>query len=694
MAHYELAIDIGGTFTDVVLIDLEKGHYQLAKTPSTPDDPARGFLTGLTQILSASQVQSDALQRIYHGTTIATNAILEGRGATVGLIVTDGFKYVLEIARHAMGRLTSPYTWMKPARPIPPENIYEIPERLEFDGQVVIPLDEAAVRQAARQLQTSGIDAIAVSLLHAYANPAHEQRIRELVLAEHPTALVSLSSEVLPVFREYERTMTTVLNAYVMPQVSHYIANLSRELKAHHIDARLLIMQSSGGVIGADSATQQPVYTALSGPAAGVMGAQHFGQASGFDNLVSFDMGGTSTDVSLITKQGVTSTAEGMLGDWPMQLPMLDIHTIGAGGGSIAWLTPSNNLMVGPRSAGAEPGPVCYERGGTEPTVTDANLVLGRIAPALLDGGLQLNVEAAKRAIEDNIARPLGLDLYRAASGILQIVDNNMMGAIRAVSIERGHDPRQFALLAFGGAGPMHATEVAQLLDMPVVCMPRNPGVASAYGLLVTDFKNDYARTFLQRPPHYDFEAMQTVYLGLEGEGQSWLEAERVPPDQRALKRSADLRYAHQGFEVTVDFEAQEVTSQSVAALLQNFHQQHKQLYGFALEQAVEIVTLRVSALGQLNRLPALSLNGETGPPEQALIGKRPVYFEKTGGFVDCPRYRREKLAPNFTIAGPAILEQTDSTLVVSPGWWGQVDASGNLILRPDTQSTAADRAS
>jgi N-methylhydantoinase A len=450
-------------------------------------------------------------------------------------------------------------------------------------------------------------------------------------------------------------------------------------------------MQSGGGVIGAHSATQQPVYTALSGPAAGVMGALHFGQASGFDDLVSFDMGGTSTDVSLITKQGVTSTAEGMLGNWPIQLPMLDIHTIGAGGGSIAWLTPSNNLMVGPRSAGAEPGPVCYDRGGTEPTVTDANLVLGRIAPYLLDGGLQLNLEAAKRTIEDNIARPLGLDLYRAASGILQIVDNNMMGAIRAVSIERGHDPRQFALVAFGGAGPMHATEVAQLLDMPVVCMPRNPGVSSAYGLLVTDFKNDYARTFLQRPPHYDFDAMQAVYLGLEAEGQSWLETERVPSDQWTLRRSVDLRYAHQGFEVTVDFDAQEVTPQSVEALFQNFHRQHKRLYGFALEQPVEIVTLRVTALGQLNRIPALWLNGETGPPEQAFIGKRPVYFEKKGGFVDCPRYRREKLAPNFPIAGPAILEQTDSTLVVSPGWWGQVDASGNLILRPDTKPTAGD---
>jgi N-methylhydantoinase A len=582
-----------------------------------------------------------------------------------------------------MGRLTSPYTWMKPARPIPPENIYEIPERLEFDGRVVIPLDEEAVRQAVRQLKASGINAIAVSLLHAYANAAHEQRVREIMREEHPAAMASLSSEVLPVFREYERTMTTVLNAYVMPQVSHYIANLSHQLESRSIDARLLIMQSSGGVIGASTATQQPVYTALSGPAAGVMGALHFGQASGFDNLISFDMGGTSTDVSLITEQGVTSTAEGKLGDWPIQLPMLDIHTIGAGGGSIAWLTPSNNLMVGPRSAGAEPGPVCYDRGGTEPTVTDANLVLGRIAPSLLDGGLQLNVEAAKQAIADRIAQPLGLDLYRAASGILQIVNNNMMGAIRAVSIERGHDAREFTLVAFGGAGPMHATEVAQLLDMPVVCMPRNPGVSSAYGLLVTDFKNDYARTFLQRPPHYDFDAMQAVYLELETEGLTWLEAERVPTAQQALKRSADLRYAHQGFEITVDFEGKEVTPQSMQALFQNFHQQHKQLYGFTLDQSIEIVTLRVAALGQLSRIPSAPAVREAGSPAQALVGNRPVYFEEAGGFVDCPRYRREQLALDTTIVGPAILEQTDSTLVISPGWWGRVEASGNFILRP-----------
>lgn len=687
MTHYELAIDIGGTFTDVVLLDLEKHHYQLVKTPSTPGDPAQGFLNGLSQILSTADAQAEALQRIYHGTTIATNAILEGRGATVGLIVTEGFKYVLEIARHAMGRLTSPYTWMKPARPVPPEHIYEIPERLEFDGRVVIPLDEEAVRQAVRELKAAGINAIAVALLHAYANPAHEQRVRTIMLEEHPAAMASLSSEVLPVFREYERTMTTVLNAYVMPQVSHYIANLSRQLESRGIDARLLIMQSSGGVIGVDTATRQPVYTALSGPAAGVMGALHFGQASGFDNLVSFDMGGTSTDVSLITRQGVTRTAEGKLGDWPMQLPMLDIHTIGAGGGSIAWLTPSNNLMVGPRSAGAEPGPVCYNRGGTEPTVTDANLVLGRIAPSLLDGGLQLNVEAAKRAIADHIAHPLGLDLYRAASGIVQIVNNNMMGAIRAVSIERGYDPREFVLVAFGGAGPMHATEVAQLLDMPVVCIPRNPGVASAYGLLMTDFKNDYARTFLQRPPHYDLNAMQTVYLELEAEGLAWLNAERVAPAQQHLQRSADLRYAHQGFEVTVDFTGKDVTTQTLEALLQNFHRQHQQLYGFALDQPIEIVTLRVTALGQLSRTAALPSIGATDALSTAPVGERPVYFAATGGFVDCPRYRREHLAAALTIVGPAILEQADSTLVLSPGWRGQADSSGNFILRPLAKS-------
>ena len=464
MDDYALAIDVGGTFTDIVLLNLGTGDFRLLKTPSTPDDPSRGFIDGISRLLKANGVGYSQVRRIFHGTTIATNAILEGKGTPVGLLVSEGFKYVLEIGRHSMARLANPHVWVKPERPVPPERVLEIPERTAFDGSIVSALDEAAVVSAAEHFRSRGIESIAVSLNHSYANASHELRARELLLEHFPGAHLSLSSEVLPVFREYERTITTVLNAYVMPRVSYYIENLDRELRRAGVEAPLLIMKSNGGVIGAEAAIRQPVHTALSGPAAGVMAAVDVGRNTGVDDCISFDMGGTSTDVSLVNGLAPAVTLKGQLGDWPVQLPMLDIATIGAGGGSIAWLTAAGNLNVGPRSAGAAPGPVCYGLGGTEPTVTDANLVLGRINDSIAGGALTLDAEAARAAIQDKIASPLGLELHRAAHGIVQIVNYNMMGAIRNVSVERGHDPRRFALVAFGGAGPMHSIGVARLL--------------------------------------------------------------------------------------------------------------------------------------------------------------------------------------------------------------------------------------
>ena len=529
MDDYALAIDVGGTFTDIVLLNLSTGEVQLLKTPSTPDDPSHGFMTGIAQILEANGVAHSQVRRIFHGTTIATNAILEGKGTPVGVLVSEGFKYVLEIGRHSMARLANPHVWVKPERPVPPERVLEIPERTAFDGEVINTLDEAAVLSAAGHFRSEGIESLAVSLTHSYANPANEQRVRELVQESFPEAHLSLSSEVLPVFREYERTITTVLNAYVMPRVSYYIENLDRDLRGQGVEAPLLIMKSNGGVIGAETAVRQPVHTALSGPAAGVMSAVDVATKTGIEDCISFDMGGTSTDVSLISGRTPTITMKGELGDWPVQLPMLDIATIGAGGGSIAWLTAAGNLNVGPRSAGAVPGPVCYGLGGTEPTVTDANLVLGRIDESIAGGALRLDVESARKAIREKIAAPLGLDLHRAAHGILQIVNYNMMGAIRNVSVERGLDPRNFALVAFGGAGPMHSISVARLLDMTTVIAPPNPGVASAYGLLVADFQNDYARTSVQKPPSYDIQAMEEIYRELEEREPDGLTPRRCP---------------------------------------------------------------------------------------------------------------------------------------------------------------------
>ena len=683
MDDYALAIDVGGTFTDVVLLNLDTGDVQLLKTPSTPDDPSRGFTTGISRILSENGVTYSQVRRIFHGTTIATNAVLEGKGTPVGVLVSDGFKYVLEIGRHNMARLANPHVWVKPERPVPPERVLEIPGRTSFDGTIIASLDEEAVRSAAAHFREEGIDSIAVSLTHSYANPGHELRTRELVLEEFAGAHLSLSSEVLPVFREYERAITTVLNAYVMPRVSYYVENLDRDLRELGVRAPLLIMKSNGGVIGAETAIRQPVHTALSGPAAGVMSAIDVASNTGNEDCISFDMGGTSTDVSLFNRRTPTITLKGQLGDWPVQLPMLDIATIGAGGGSIAWLTAAGNLNVGPRSAGAVPGPVCYGMGGTEPTVTDANLVLGRINDSIAGGALTLDAEAARAAVQEKIATPLGLDLYRAAHGILQIVNYNMMGAIRNVSVERGYDPRNFALVAFGGAGPMHSISVARLLDMATVIAPPSPGVASAYGLLVADFKNDYARTSIQKPPNYDTGAMEDVYRELEREASSWLESESVPADRRELARSADLRYAHQGFEVTVNMAGRTVEAASLEATIQLFHQEHDRLFGFSLDQPVEIVTLRVTARGHLETASMAPLSCELNTPAEALLGQRPVYFEDTEGFVPCDIYERSRLAAGSRITGPAILENLDSTVVIDPGWQARIDDYGNCIMQP-----------
>ena len=683
MDDYSVAVDVGGTFTDIVLCNLATNEQLVHKTPSTPDDPSTGFLTGLREVLAANSVEASQVKHVFHGTTIATNAILENKGSPVGLVVPEGFKFVLEIGRHGTPRLVNPQSWVKPDRPVRPRDIVEVPERAGFSGEVLIPLDEDAVRAAAKQFRADEIASIAVSFLHSYSNPDHENRAKELILEEYPSAQVSVSSEVLAVFREYERTMTTVLNAYVMPRVSSYIGNLESSLRANAVDSSFSIMKSNGGMIGADIAVRQPVHTALSGPAAGVMATLQIAETTGVANSISFDMGGTSTDVSLMRDGNPTLNLAGRLGTWPIQLPMLDIATIGCGGGSIANLSPYGSLTVGPASAGSVPGPVCYGKGGTAPTVTDANLVLGRINTQIAGGSLPLDADASAKVVQEKIATPLDMDLHAAASGILSIANNTMVGAIRNVSVERGHDPREFALVAYGGAGPMHAIDVANLLGINRVVAPLHPGIASAYGLLVAELKNDYARTSLQTPPDYDPDGMERVYDEMESEGRAWLNEEGVPEDKHVFNRWADLRYTHQGSEVTVSFDGSQVTGETIDAVIQEFHARHEQLYGFALDQTVEIVTLRVSASGDVGSVDMPEHPGGLVAPEQAIASQRQVFFDESGGFVDCNIYDRDRLAPGSSINGPAILEGMDSTVLINPGWTGQIDKYGNCIMEP-----------
>ncbi|MCZ6874994.1 MAG: hydantoinase/oxoprolinase family protein [bacterium] len=681
MSTYALALDVGGTFTDVMLMQRQSGQIWITKTPSTPADPSQGFFAGVQKILQHSGIEAPDIRFIFHGSTVATNAILEGTGAITGMITTAGFQYVLEIGRHDIPRRANLYAWIKPKRPVPPRRILEVKERVLLDGTIAMPLDEAACRQAACRLRDMGVEAIAIVFLHAYANPTHEQQAAAIVQDVCPDVQTSMSSAVLPVFREYERAMATVLNASLQPLVGRYIGKLETGLRDQNLSAPLLIMQSNGGVCGPQTASQQPVHLALSGPAAGAIGASAIGRLTDHPNAISIDMGGTSADICLIQDGRPSMTHEGEIGEFPLQVPMTDIHAIGAGGGSIATATGLGNLTVGPQSAGAVPGPACYDRGGTAPTVTDANLVLGRIPPYLLGGEVPLNPERACQAIHDHIAVPLKLDLYEAAIGILQIVNNNMMGALRVVSVEKGYDPRDFALIAFGGAGPLHAGQLAELLGTSNVIIPPHPGILSALGLLSTDLQHDAVRTFLQRGPTYDLAGIETVYQVLQEEATGYLTAEGVSVGQQTFQRLADLRYAKQGFEVTVDFLATEVTTATVTQLINAFHQRHEQLYTYAAtDTPVEIVNLRLRAVGQMDKLslPRIAALAETctPPPEHT----RQVYFSTTG-FVETPVLARLALRAGHVIDGPAIVEQLDTTTVIYPGHQVVVDAYGNLLM-------------
>ena len=675
-----IGVDTGGTFTDVTLLDSADGRIVTAKVASTPQDPSLGFIAGVAEALASAGAGPDAVARVLHGTTVATNLILEGKGAVAGLITTLGFRHVLEIGRQDIPRRANMFWWEKPRRPVPPERIFEVGGRLGPDGVELEKLDEDAVRDAARALRDSGVDAIAICFLHSYAGEAHERRAEAIVRAEHPRALVSRSSEVLPVFREYERSMATILNVYVMPVVSSYVARLEERLAERSIGAPLLLMKSSGGVAGAATARRAPVETALSGPAAGAVGMAYVGAAAGFANLIGVDIGGTSADISLIKDGAPGVTTTGHVGEWPLSLPMVDIVTIGAGGGSVAVVTRDGSLAVGPRSAGAEPGPVAYGRGGTEPTVTDAHLVLGHLPPWLLGGRFALDVEAARGAIARRIAKPLGLDLASAARGILAIADHNMVGAIRVVSVERGRDPRDFALVPFGGAGPLHGGALARLLGMTTIVVPPSPGVLSALGLLVSNLKAEFARTCLQKPGHADVARIAAVFAALQADAEAWFRDENVAAADRRIAWQASLRYEHQGFELTVDWPERRVDDAAVAETIRRFHELHRQLYTFAQEDTpVEIVTLRVDAVGALPR-PRPRVLAPGGDPREAITGRQRVLFED--GAVETPIYARERLGAGAAIEGPAIVTQLDATTLILPGQRAEMHPSGSLIIR------------
>ncbi len=663
-----VAVDIGGTFTDVALQDRSTGRVWRAKTPSVPADPSQAFVAGVRLALDQAGREAASLGRVLHGTTVATNMILEGKGAKAALVTTAGFRHVLGIGRQDIPRRANLYAWVKPMRPIPATRVLEVRERVASGGAILEELDEASVREAAAACRRLGVQAVAICLLHAYANPRHERRAAEILAGELPGVAITASTDVLPVAREYERTLATALNAVVTPGVATYVERLERRLAELEVEAPLLLMQSNGGVAGAPRIRSAAVTTALSGPAAGVVGAREAAAAAGIENLITVDIGGTSADICLIEKGRVGLTQQGQIGEWPLPLPMIDMVTIGAGGGSIARVK-DGALVVGPESAGADPGPACYGRGGQLATVTDAHVVLGHLPASLLGGRMALDAEASRAVIRETVAHPLGLTLEAAAEGILAIVDNNMMGALRIVSVERGHNPADFALVPFGGAGPLHGCSLARLLGVSRVMVPPAPGVLCADGLLAADIKAEFSRT-LPRAGAVDIAAAELVFADLLRQAEEWLAAERIPEASRRFGQTALMRYRGQGGEVATPWAGDAATLEAA------FEGRHKALYGFTLDAPIECVTLRVEAVGGVAQPPRETLPRGTGAKP---IGAQRMHLP--GGPAEVPVYDRARLGAGDAFDGPAIVMQLDATTLVRHGWRATADKSGALIL-------------
>ncbi len=678
-----LGVDVGGTFTDLALWDATTGRVAVLKIPSVPGDPAEGILEGIRAIGAREGVPPAALSFVAHGTTVATNALLERRGARTALVTTRGFRDLLEIARQKRPDLYDLQADKPP--PLVPRHLrLEVQERLLADGTV---LDKLRPHEVVEALDGPGpeIEALAVCFLYSFLDPTHEQQVAAQVRERFPHCYVSLSSEVSPEFREYERLSTTVLNAYLGPLISRYVRRFDDEVRRLGVPVAPYINQSNGGIISVAAATSHPVRTLLSGPSAGVMGAAWVARQAGIDSLITFDMGGTSTDVARVDRGQPVVAGERVVAGYPVRIPALEIESVGAGGGSIAWVDSGGALKVGPESAGAHPGPACYGRGGARPTVTDANVALGRLSPThLLDGGMKLAPELAGRALE-GIAAELGLAPAEAARGIVSVVQANMLAAIRLVSVRKGYDPRAYTMVAFGGAGPLHAAALARDLGVRQVLVPPAPGILCALGLLVEPLRVDLVRTRVQLLSSLARDEIERQLEPMEAEARAWLEREAVPPSRRRLHRAFDMRYLGQNFELTVAAPA-EPWGDDLAALRRAFLAEHERVYGYAAEdEAVQVVALRVTAFGEPEPLAQPALGRARRPePDEARVGQRAVYFEETRGFAPTPIYRRERLRAGHRLTGPAIVEQMDSTTVILPGQTARVDERANLLIRTD----------
>jgi N-methylhydantoinase A len=693
MAGFRVGVDIGGTFTDIVFLGAD-GTIHTKKVSSSVDNYARAIIAGLDDVFQSTGLGGLDVEEVLHGTTVASNAILELKGARTGLITTKGFRDILEIRTLRMPRLYD-LTWQKPPPLVERYLRVVVDERINVQGEVERPLVLADAEQAVDALLAEGVEAIAVCLLNAFANPAHELLLKEVISRRAPELLCCISYEVLPEIKEYERTSTTVINTYVMPVVSRYLETLRQELDRTRVKAPLLLMQSNGGLTTAEAAVKMPMHIIESGPAAGVIGAQALARAIGLPNIITFDMGGTTAKASLVEAGAVTRSLEYQVGGgimigsrlltgagYMLKVPAIDLAEVGAGGGSIVWIDPGGSLQVGPHSAGASPGPVCYDQGGTQPTITDANVILGYINPTYLVGGsLPLNADKAHRVFEDTVATPLRLSLAHAAYGAHQIAASNMMRAIKAVSTERGRDPRDYALFAFGGNGPLFAAGLAEALHMRRIIVPPSPGLFSAFGLLYADVEHHYSRTFRRLLRQVDVDELNAAWDRMVADAVDQLKADGFTPAQMRLRRTANMHYQGQTFELSVPVPEGLLTAVTIARLEEAFGQEHERTYGHRAgpEEPVELVTIQVvgQALPDRPRVPE-KLH-PTLPVAARHVPARQAYFGTQTGWLDTPVVQRTNLATPRQ--GPCIIEEYDATCVVPPGVTAVLDTYGNIVL-------------
>lgn len=686
-----MGVDVGGTFTDFIYVD-DDGKVEVYKTSTTPEDPSIGMLEGINAICDKLSLPHEEIDEIFHGTTIATNMVLEHKGARAGMITTKGFRDIIHIARHKRPTnfsIVEDIPWQK--YPVcKRQDRYGVTERVVApDGRELVPLDEDEVRAAVRKMKKDKVEAIAVCFLFSFLNPAHEERVKEIVKEEYPEAYLCLSSEVLPQFREYERFTTTGLNAYIGPTTSKYIRSLENTLREQGYTANVHLMQSFGGVASTEAAQQKPVNLLLSGPVGGVLGAIWTTKLTPITNVITLDIGGTSADISVLAdlKPSMKHILDTKVGGYSAMVPMIDVGTIGAGGGSIAYIDEGGFFRVGPQSAGAVPGPACYDRGGTQATVSDANIILGRLGTELLGGRMEIKPELAEKAIMDHVGKPLGQTLDEAALGIIDVMNNNMIQEIEKESVRRGFDPREFSLFACGGAGALHACSVARELGMKHVIIPQNPGALCAVGLVNTNLMYDFSKTEMQLSTKVKLDVLDEDYRMLEEEAESRLLADHMPEDKIVIQRVADCRYEGQGYEMRVPVIGGKVTEETIEKMKESFHQLHKKQFGRSFRKvAVEIVNIRVIGTGSIEDLEAVKIPQGTGDISAAQVGEREVTF-KVG---DHPEhfatkvYDRSRFCAGDTIPGPAVINQMDTTIVIEPGCTGHVNDYGIIIIDID----------